>query len=214
MKCQVTDCGGKVVSKGLCDKHRLRLRRHGHLEATRPVDWGKRNKHPLNQTYRHIRQRTTCGISSEWEDFWRFVNDVGERPSNKHTIRRIDQSKPYGPDNWFWKARLHSSKDANAYAKKYRKKNPLAIKGSQLKSSFGITIDDYFDMLGSQDGGCAICGVKNNGRYDYFSVDHCHTSLDVRGLLCTPCNTALGGFKDDIAILKNAIKYLEKSNKS
>lgn len=209
MKCQVKDCGGKVVSKGLCDKHRIRLRVHGHLDSTRPPDWGKRNKHPLNQTYRWIRQRTTIGIVDAWQDFWQFVQDVGDRPSAKHSIRRIDESKPYGPDNFFWKHRWYSSDDRNAYAKEWRKNNPIAAKNNALKSAFGITIDDYFDMLEQQDGGCGICGAKDNGkRFDYFAVDHCHTTNKVRGLLCTNCNKGLGHFKDRIDLLDAAKQYL------
>ena len=165
MKCQVKDCGGKVVSKGLCDKHRIRLRVHGHLDSTRPSDWGKRTNHPLNGTYHWINKRTKCGIVSEWEDFLVFVKDVGERPSDKHTIRRIDESKPYGPDNFFWKARLRSCDDRNAYAKKWRKTNPIAVKNSELKSAFGITIDDYFNMLNEQGGLCSICRTDKNGNY-------------------------------------------------
>lgn len=208
MKCQVKDCGGKVVSKGLCDKHRIRLRVHGHLDSTRPPDWGKRNKHPLNHTYRWIRQRTTDGIVERWQDFWKFVDDVGERPSKKHTIRRIDESKPYGPDNFFWKERLRGSDDRNKYAKAWRKKNPIAQKNIELKSSFGITIDDYFDMLERQGGGCAICKTTDNGKYEYFAVDHCHSTGNVRGLLCSNCNTGLGLFQDRIELLDAAKQYL------
>ena len=208
MKCQVKDCGGKVVSKGLCDKHRIRMRVHGHLDSTRPSDWGKRNKHPLNQTYRHIRQRTVAGIVSEWEDFWVFVKDVGDRPSDKHSIRRIDGGKPYGPDNFFWKERLTSSKNANEYQRRYCEKNPFAVKNSRLKRAFGITIDDYFNMLERQGGGCAICDGPQNKRYKYYSVDHCHSTNKVRGLLCTDCNTGLGLFKDRIDLLDAAKQYL------
>ena len=66
-------------------------------------------------------------------------------------------------------------------------------------------------MLVAQDGGCAICKVKDNGTYEYFSVDHCHKTLKVRGLLCTNCNNGLGRFKDRIDLLDAAIKYLRNS---
>lgn len=39
-------------------------------------------------------------------------------------------------------------------------------------------------------------------------VDHCHTNNHFRGWLCHKCNRALGGFKDDVAMMGNAIKYL------
>lgn len=54
---------------------------------------------------------------------------------------------------------------------------------------------------------CDICG--SSGR---LTVDHCHTSLDIRGILCHPCNMGLGHFKDDPEILQRAAKYLRKVN--
>ena len=208
-KCQVPECAGKVVSKGLCDKHRIRLRVHGHLDSTRPSDWGSRSKHELYGTWRWIRKRTVTSTVPEWDDFWCFVKDVGDRPSDKHTIRRIDESKPYGPDNFFWKERLASSKDANAYARAYRKKNPLVIKSSDLKRRYGLTIDEYHDILDSQGGGCGICGTDENPGYAYFAVDHCHETNKVRGLLCNMCNRGLGFFQDSHEVLDGAARYLK-----
>lgn len=40
-------------------------------------------------------------------------------------------------------------------------------------------------------------------------VDHCHSSGEVRGLLCHNCNRALGLFKDSRENLLNAVEYLE-----
>lgn len=69
-------------------------------------------------------------------------------------------------------------------------------------------------MLESQNGGCAICGAtkvvqKNTVRK--LSVDHCHETNTVRGILCQKCNQGLGLFDDSIDKLTNAIQYLEKS---
>jgi len=41
-------------------------------------------------------------------------------------------------------------------------------------------------------------------------VDHCHTSNKIRGLLCTNCNTSLGGFKESVSNLENAVKYIKE----
>lgn len=91
-----------------------------------------------------------------------------------------------------------------------------SIRDSVYRRKFGIGIADYEAMLKAQDGRCAICktdqptghGAKN-GR---FSVDHDHLTGEVRGLLCAGCNTALGGFKDDVNIMKNAIHYIQGHN--
>jgi len=58
---------------------------------------------------------------------------------------------------------------------------------------------------------CQICG-QSPRENKTLCIDHCHTSGKVRGILCDPCNTALGKFKDNITILKKAIEYLENSS--
>ena len=47
-----------------------------------------------------------------------------------------------------------------------------------------------------------------------LSVDHCHVTGNVRGLLCRACNLALGQFEDNIKTLNKAIKYLEQAGES
>ena len=88
-------------------------------------------------------------------------------------------------------------------------------KNSKLKKAYGITLNQYNDMLSKQNGKCMICLVDNNGFYNNkqkaFAVDHCHTTGKIRGLLCNDCNVGIGLLKDNIDLLNNAIKYLNKS---
>lgn len=88
-------------------------------------------------------------------------------------------------------------------------------KNSKLKKAYGITLDQYNEMLNKQDGKCMICLVDNNSFYKKkpraFAVDHCHTTGKIRGLLCNDCNVGIGLLKDNIDLLNNAIKYLNKS---
>jgi hypothetical protein len=51
---------------------------------------------------------------------------------------------------------------------------------------------------------CYICGSVNR-----LCIDHCHDTGDVRGILCSKCNTALGMFDDDTDKMKRAIDYLK-----
>jgi hypothetical protein len=85
-------------------------------------------------------------------------------------------------------------------------------------ATYGITKDDYDRMFAEQYGVCAICAQPEtarhgNGETRALHIDHDHKTGRVRGLLCTRCNYSLGGFQDSVSILKNAIGYLENSEK-
>jgi hypothetical protein len=61
-----------------------------------------------------------------------------------------------------------------------------------LRRTFGITSEDFNQMLEKQSGGCAICLITECKSGVAFAVDHCHTTGAIRGLLCRDCNTSLG----------------------
>lgn len=82
-----------------------------------------------------------------------------------------------------------------------------------LKSLYGITSEDYNDMLVLQGGVCAICKNPPTLRMLHLRVDHCHKTGRVRGLLCHGCNTGIGNLKDSEYNLKAAIQYLRKAKK-
>lgn len=76
-----------------------------------------------------------------------------------------------------------------------------------LRYNFGITPEEYADLLDAQDGRCAICG--NHPRTKNLAVDHSHSSGIIRGLLCSYCNNQLlGGARDSIKLLQLAVAYL------
>lgn len=75
-----------------------------------------------------------------------------------------------------------------------------------LLRQFGITLETYELILKEQNGGCAICSKAENGRR--LAVDHDHSTGVIRGLLCALCNTAIGKFHDDPALLRKAANYI------
>jgi len=99
----------------------------------------------------------------------------------------------------------------------YKKKiyDPVRERNRLYRYLYGITLDDYDRMLTSQNNRCAICNSTATGRKGtkYLSVDHCHATGKVRGLLCNHCNTGIGSMKDDIELLDKAIAYLGEGNK-
>ena len=72
----------------------------------------------------------------------------------------------------------------------------------------------YFKILNEQDGKCAICKNqetrKHKGKLRNLSVDHCHATGIVRGLLCSRCNISIGKFEDNSELLRSAADYLDK----
>ncbi len=80
-----------------------------------------------------------------------------------------------------------------------------------LRRTFGISSEQYDQMLEDQGGRCAICLTDECKSGYAFAVDHCHTTGAIRGLLCRDCNTSLGKFNDDIETLQRAIDYLRSS---
>ena len=54
---------------------------------------------------------------------------------------------------------------------------------------------------------CMICG-KRPTLIKANAVDHCHVTGIIRGILCQTCNMGLGYFKEDIELLKSAVRYL------
>ena len=76
-----------------------------------------------------------------------------------------------------------------------------------LRRKYGMTLDAYDELYALAGGACEIC----RDPLPILHVDHNHDSGEVRGLLCPPCNKGLGHFKDNPAILTQAIEYLTKA---
>lgn len=80
---------------------------------------------------------------------------------------------------------------------------------AHIQRNYGLAASDYDRMIVEQQGQCAICKTdKPGGRSTRFNIDHCHKSGRVRGLLCNPCNTALGKLNDSPEALIAAVVYL------
>lgn len=83
-----------------------------------------------------------------------------------------------------------------------------------FKRRYGINIEQYDQMVIKQNNLCLICEKQpdNYGppQVKRLSIDHCHITGTIRGLLCHRCNTALGAFHEDINIINKAIVYLKK----
>ncbi len=122
-------------------------------------------------------------------------------------------------DRRYWQSEKGKANNHRA-GKKYRLTHPEKIKtitrNTNLRRSYGITIEEYNALFELQQGRCAICGRpepdKMRGRIRRLAVDHCHVTGHVRGLLCAMCNRGIGCLQNNPDILRKAICYIRKSN--
>lgn len=93
-------------------------------------------------------------------------------------------------------------------------RDPERYADRDLRKRFGVPLGWYAETLAAQDGQCAICGATEPGgpakRTRRFHVDHCHTTGQVRALLCDGCNNGLGRFHDNPDVLRLAADYIIK----
>lgn len=130
---------------------------------------------------------STCGKIKPYEEFYR----------DKHSINGVSYS---------------CKTCMREYDAKYRTTEKYRIKVRRQKwrdQGIKITYDEYKIMLAAQDGKCAICERTVNQFGKGMCVDHDHATGAVRGILCTDCNMGIGNLKDDVRLVRKALKYLE-----
>lgn len=88
-------------------------------------------------------------------------------------------------------------------------KGKLLDRAVRLKREYGLTLEQYSQMLVDQNHQCPICELEVK-----LVVDHNHDTGKVRGLLCGKCNKGLGIFADDTSRLTRAIVYLKEKDQN
>lgn len=91
-------------------------------------------------------------------------------------------------------------------------KDPNVSRALGMKRRYGINIAQYEQMVIAQNNKCAICEIHQNDLKKRLSVDHCHLTKMVRGLLCENCNLGLGKFKENKNIIQKSLDYLRSYN--
>lgn len=191
--CKVDGCEKKNFARNYC---------HEHYAAT---------DHKLKEVWKGLRSRDKGLYPVAWDNFKSFVADIGDRPSTKHQLRRINPTQPWSKTNSKWLCAVPGGK-RDTYTPERR---AAYAKAWSLQNKFGLTSEDYAAKLKAQNGCCAICEQPetatnpHNGRPKELAVDHDHETGAVRGLLCVRCNRAIGYVDDSTDRLERAIAYLK-----
>ena len=97
----------------------------------------------------------------------------------------------------------------------YRSPEAVARRRDELlRVRYGISTAEYELLLAKQGGVCALCKrdspepTQGRGGRRRLAVDHSSVTGRVRGLLCHPCNTALGRLGDEPDALRRVLEYV------
>lgn len=131
-----------------------------------------------------------------------------KRNNNRDAFnKKMHEDKLKNPEKWkeiYKKAYLQNKA-------KYRENYSL----KKCCDSRRITIQKYNDLLEAQNNNCAIClqpetrKMPKSNLTMRLTIDHCHKTNTVRGLLCHSCNTGIGKLKEDFNIVLRAARYVK-----
>lgn len=157
--------------------------------------------------------RRLLSLQRDWQDARRnVVPSIASIERNRERAREWARNNP---------------ERNRARVQKWREENPARRQESDsarylqapdkyrergLQRRYGLTSNEFDALAEKQGGKCAICaGVEQVQRKRRLSVDHDHDTGEVRGLLCSRCNSALGLFQDRLDILEAAAAYLRRA---
>jgi hypothetical protein len=188
--CKIEDCGKSAFCRGWCSQHYTRWQRHGDpLITTRTPPMAP------GATERHCPR---CLSSKPVGEFGTRASGV---PMGYCSQCEAEYQRSYSQTEDGAARRKAAALRYSASDKRH---------DLELHKRYGISLEQFRQMLDVQGGKCAICKVGHPGgdAGRRWNVDHCHSTGKVRGLLCANCNHGLGKFQDDPEILRQAIAYL------
>lgn len=189
--CTVSDCERKHHARGLCLTHYMQHQRGSAISPIRSRERIKLPECTEDGCAEPVKAKGLC--KTHYQRLLRHGHTKYTDRKKPARICAID-----GCDN-----HLYAKDLCHAHYLKQRK-----------WKAAGVDAARYQEMLREQNGVCAICHQPEkhrdglSGKPKDLAIDHCHKTGAVRALLCSSCNTALGLFNDDAALLAKAQNYV------
>lgn len=217
MTCVIDDCKNSVsnVKSGWCRMHYARWQRHGdpRIRINNPappectVDGCGKKPAAHGWCTGHYRRWRLTGDPDTATPAERYR--ARERPGYQ-VCRQCDELLPLAE---FYMHRGKPVARCRGCAKRYYDDNRERHLAAKAARAYGLTVDEYAALMA--DPRCHACGSdqqQSDGRR--LHIDHCHATGRVRGLLCHPCNVALGMANDDRDRLLALIAYLDRHDRT
>lgn len=205
-QCEITGCAGRVEARGWCSLHYQRWKRHGDPNGGR--HYKKRAAKPavpcsVDGCPQFARTRGFCGTHyARWQKsgdpgtaelkFQRYFDGMAEK-----RCTACGEVKPRDDFN-----RVNRP---GRYVARCKPCRAIEVAKHQRRRLYGVTDEQYRQMVDAQSGACAVCGSTQR-----LCIDHNHATGAIRELLCDPCNKVLGLAAEDPTRLRGLAAYLEK----
>jgi len=160
---------------------------------------------PIHQINLYISSKSIMSVKFDRKEYkaqWYQANKDRLKEKAKKWREENPEQEKENNKSWVEKNRERH----NELGRNWRKNNPDKVRNMHLKQNYGITLEEYNKILESQGFCCGLCGKAAD---KVLHVDHCHKTGKVRGLLCHSCNTSLGKFNEDPALLRKAADWCE-----
>lgn len=147
-----------------------RITKHGKSGTRTYMSWAYMKNRCLSKNNTEYKNYGGRGITvcDEWLDFENFYKDMGDQPTTKHEIDRIDVNGNYEPSNCRWVTKslnIHNKRKSNGCTSKYK---GVVFRKDTSKWSSSISKDGKTYSLGCYDTEEEAAEVYNNKSLELF----------------------------------------------